>query len=49
MLKFLGSNVYENLRMALATLRSHKLRSFLTIVGVVVGVVTVMLIWLERG
>src|SRR3982751_51709 len=35
---------YENLKMAMATLRSNKLRSFLTIIGVVVGVVTVMLI-----
>jgi ABC-type antimicrobial peptide transport system permease subunit len=35
---------YENLRMALDTLRSNKLRSFLTIIGVVVGVITVMLI-----
>ena len=30
--------------MAFATLRSNKLRSFLTIIGVVVGVITVMLI-----
>jgi putative ABC transport system permease protein len=44
MLRLLGSSFYENLRMALDTLRSHKLRSFLTIVGVVVGVITVMLI-----
>ncbi|MEP6705712.1 MAG: ABC transporter permease, partial [Acidobacteriota bacterium] len=44
MLTFLGSGVYENLRMALDTLVGNKLRSFLTIVGVVVGVVTVMLI-----
>lgn len=35
---------YENLKMALDTLRGHKLRSLLTIVGVVVGVITVMLI-----
>ncbi len=32
------------MRMALDTIRSHKLRSFLTVVGVVVGVITVMLI-----
>src|SRR5262245_48238125 len=38
------TSFYENLRMALDTLRSNKLRSFLTIVGVVVGVITVMLI-----
>src|SRR5678810_264486 len=44
MVKVLGSGVYENLRMALDTLRSNKLRSFLTIVGVVVGVVVVMVI-----
>jgi putative ABC transport system permease protein len=44
MIRFLGSSFYENLRMALDTLRGNKLRSFLTIVGVVVGVVTVMLI-----
>ncbi len=34
----------ENLKMALDTLRGNKLRSFLTIIGVVVGVITVMLI-----
>jgi putative ABC transport system permease protein len=44
MVRFLGSSFYENLKMALDTLRSNKLRSFLTIVGVVVGVITVMLI-----
>jgi len=44
MLRLLGSSFYENLRMALDTLRGNKLRSFLTIVGVVVGVITVMLI-----
>ena len=30
--------------MALATLRANKLRSFLTVIGVIIGVVTVMLI-----
>ena len=35
---------YENLKMAFDTIRGNKLRSFLTIVGVVVGVITVMLI-----
>src|SRR6476619_1799028 len=35
---------YENFKMAFDTLRSNKLRSFLTIFGVVVGVITVMLI-----
>jgi len=44
MFRFLGSSFYENLVMALDTLRGNKLRSFLTIVGVVVGVITVMLI-----
>jgi putative ABC transport system permease protein len=44
MVKVLTSGFYENLKMALDTLRSNKLRSFLTIVGVVVGVITVMLI-----
>ena len=44
MLKFLGSAFYENVKMAFATLRSNKLRSFLTIFGVVIGVITVMLI-----
>src|SRR5213079_3513018 len=34
----------ENLWLALATLRANKLRSFLTIIGVIIGVVTVMLI-----
>ncbi|HBE83647.1 MAG TPA: hypothetical protein DDW24_12850, partial [Blastocatellia bacterium] len=38
------SRLYENLKMAIDTLRSNKLRSFLTIIGVVVGVITVMLI-----
>ena len=44
MVKVLSSGFYENLKMALDTLKSNKLRSFLTIVGVVVGVITVMLI-----
>ncbi len=35
---------FENLRMALDTLKGNKLRSFLTIFGVLVGVITVMLI-----
>ncbi|MBK9768355.1 MAG: ABC transporter permease [Chloracidobacterium sp.] len=34
----------ENFKMAIDTLRSNKLRSFLTIIGVVIGVITVMLI-----
>src|SRR5207302_4682900 len=40
----LRSDIYENLKMALQTLRQNKLRSFLTVVGVVIGVVTVMAI-----
>src|SRR6187549_2851266 len=43
-MKFLTSSFYENFKMAFDTLRGNKLRSFLTIVGVVVGVITVMLI-----
>lgn len=39
-----ASRFLENLKMALDTLRGNKLRSFLTIIGVVVGVITVMLI-----
>jgi putative ABC transport system permease protein len=41
---FLRSDVYENLKMALQTLRQNKLRSFLTVIGVVIGVWTVMAI-----
>jgi putative ABC transport system permease protein len=36
--------VFENLKMAVDTLRNNKLRSFLTIFGVLIGVITVMLI-----
>jgi len=43
-MKVAASRFLENLKMAFATLRSNKLRSFLTIIGVVVGVITVMLI-----
>ncbi|QQS33206.1 MAG: ABC transporter permease [Acidobacteriota bacterium] len=43
-MKIASGSFYENLKMALDTLRGNKLRSFLTIVGVVVGVITVMLI-----
>jgi putative ABC transport system permease protein len=43
-MKFLTSSFYENFKMAFDTLRANKLRSFLTIIGVVVGVITVMLI-----
>src|SRR3954471_9215773 len=43
-MKALTSPIYENLKMAIDTLRGNKLRSFLTIIGVVIGVITVMLI-----
>src|SRR2546421_6202274 len=43
-MSILRSDIYENLKMALQTLRQNKLRSFLTVVGVVIGVVTVMAI-----
>ena len=39
-----GGSFYENLKMALDTIRGNKLRSFLTIIGVVIGVIVVMLI-----
>ncbi len=42
---FLINNAfYENMKMAFQTLRANKLRSFLTIFGVIIGVITVMLI-----
>jgi putative ABC transport system permease protein len=37
-------DVNESIRMALATLRAHKFRSFLTVLGVVIGTMTVMVI-----
>jgi len=43
-MKLFRSDILENLWMALATLRGNKLRSFLTVIGVIIGVVTVMLI-----
>ncbi len=43
-MSFISTGFYENLKMAIDTLRANKLRSFLTIFGVVVGVVVVMLI-----
>jgi len=43
-MKLIRSDIYENLLMALDTLRTNKLRSFLTIIGVVIGVWTVMAI-----
>src|ERR1043166_8109760 len=44
MKKLLRSDILENLWMALATLRANKLRSLLTVMGVIIGVVTVMVI-----
>ena len=43
-MKLFRSDITENLWMALGTLRANKLRSFLTVFGVIIGVVTVMLI-----
>ncbi len=43
-MKLLTSSFLENFKMAIDTLRGSKLRSFLTIFGVVIGVVTVMVI-----
>src|SRR5437763_7647354 len=43
-MKLYRSDILENLWMALGTLRANKLRSFLTVIGVIIGVVTVMLI-----
>src|SRR3954447_18306961 len=41
---FGSGSFFENFKMAFDTMRGNKLRSFLTIIGVVVGVITVMLI-----
>jgi putative ABC transport system permease protein len=43
-MKLLRSDIFENLMMALRTLRANKLRSALTVMGVVIGVWTVMAI-----
>ncbi len=43
-MKLIRSDIYENLIMALNTLRANKLRSLLTVMGVVIGVWTVMAI-----
>src|SRR5438034_4012533 len=43
-MRLFRSDIYENFRMAISTLLANKLRSFLTVFGVVIGVITVMLI-----
>src|SRR5215216_6797192 len=43
-MRILRGDIYENLMLALGTLRANKLRSALTVVGVVIGVWTVMAI-----
>jgi putative ABC transport system permease protein len=43
-MKRMTGPIFENLKMAVDTLRNNKLRSFLTIFGVLIGVITVMLI-----
>lgn len=42
-MKFISTSFLENFKMAFNTLRANKLRSFLTIFGVIIGVITVML------
>jgi putative ABC transport system permease protein len=43
-MKLIRSDIFENLKMAMDTLWSNRLRSFLTVIGVVIGVWTVMAI-----
>ncbi len=37
-----GSRLYEALRMALVAMRAHKLRSFLTMLGIIIGIASVV-------
>jgi putative ABC transport system permease protein len=43
-MKIFRNDIWENLKMAMDTLRMNKMRSFLTVLGVVIGVWTVMAI-----
>jgi len=43
-MSIIRSDIYENFKMGIQTLRANKLRSFLTVIGVMIGVITVMLI-----
>lgn len=43
-MRLIRNDIFENLKMAMDTLWSNKLRSFLTVIGVVIGVWTVMAI-----
>lgn len=43
-MKLFGGSIFENVRMGLDTLWQHRLRSFLTVLGVVIGTMTVIVI-----